>query len=109
MSGEDTPAWRPSVMPARKVVTAESRPQLPRHVVLRHDPVRDRWLIMVPERVMVPEPTAVVLLQQADGVRSIAEIAADLARTYAADPAVIEADAIEMFQDMADRGFMNLV
>ena len=108
MSDEETPVWRPSAPPKRTILTAASRPRLPRHVVLRHDPTRDRWLILVPERVLVPEPTAVVLLQEADGVRSIAEIAQHLAQTYAADPSVIEADAIEMFQDMADRGFLTL-
>lgn len=108
MSGEDTPVWRPSVAPQRVIVSADSRPMLPRHVVLRHDAARDRWLILVPERVLIPEPTAVVLLQEADGIRTVSEIAAHLAQTYAADPAVIEADAIEMFQDMSDRGFLAL-
>ena len=108
-TAKETQDWRPSVAPVRAVVTADSRPRLPRHVVLRHDPARDRWLILVPERVLIPEPTAVVLLQEADGKRTVSEIAAHLAQTYAADPAVIEADAIEMFQDMSDRGFLTLV
>lgn len=108
-AAEETPVWAPSVKPERVIVTRDSRPKLPRHVVLRHDPARDRWLILVPERVLVPEPTAVILLQAADGVKTVAEIAAELAQTYAADASVIEADAIEMYQDMSDRGFLTLI
>ncbi len=89
-------------------VTPESRPKLPRHVMLRHDKTRDRWLILAPERVLAPEPTAVELLRLADGKRSLREIAEELAAIYAAPTEVIEADALEMFQDLADRGFLTL-
>ena len=93
---------------ARRIVTAESRPYLARHVMLRHDPVRERWVMLAPERVLVPEPTAVAVLQLADGRRSAAEIAEALAQTYQAPAELILADALEMFQDLADRGFLRL-
>ena len=90
------------------VITPESRPYLARHVMLRHDPARDRWVMLVPERVLVPEPTAIAVLQLADGKRSVTDIATELAASYNAPVEVIEADAIEMFQDLADRGFLKV-
>jgi pyrroloquinoline quinone biosynthesis protein D len=90
--------------PQRVVIGPASKPALPRHVKLRHDPARDRWTILAPERVFTPDPIAIAVLQLCDGTRSLAAIAAELARTYNADPAQIEADVIAMLQDLADKG-----
>lgn len=97
-----------STAPLRQPLTPEARPYLPRHVLFRHDPVRERWVLLAPERVLAPEPTAVAILQLLDGQRSIADIAAELAQIYAAPADLIAADAIEMLQDLADRGFVRV-
>jgi pyrroloquinoline quinone biosynthesis protein D len=93
----------------RPAITAQSVPFLPRHVVLRHDKVRERWLILVPERVLVPEDTAVAVLQLVDGKRSVAEIAAELAAAYTAPVDLILTDSITLLQDLADKGFLETV
>ena len=90
---------RPSIDPG-------SVPRLPRHVKLRHDKARDRWLILVPERVLVPDDTAVAVLSRVDGARSVREIATDLAQTYQAPVDVILADSVALLQDLADKGFL---
>lgn len=95
-------------MAERLILTPEAQPYLPRHIMLRHDPVRERWVMLAPERVLVPEATAVAALQLADGKRSIHAIAEELAQTYAAPVEVIEADVLEMLQDLADRGFLRV-
>ncbi len=90
----------------RPAVAADSVPRLPRHVKLRHDKARDRWLILVPERVLVPDDTAVAVLSRVDGARSVREIATDLAQTYQAPVDVILADSVALLQDLADKGFL---
>jgi pyrroloquinoline quinone biosynthesis protein D len=75
-------------------------------VKLRHDKARDRWLILVPERVLVPDDTAVAVLSRVDGARSVREIATDLAQTYQAPVDVILADSVALLQDLADKGFL---
>lgn len=92
----------------RQIISPEARPFLPRHIMLRNDPVRGRWVLLAPERVLVPEDTTVALLQRANGTSSVAEIAADLAATYTAPVEVILSDALELFQDMLDRGYLRL-
>lgn len=87
-------------------IAADSVPRLPRHVKLRHDKARDRWLILVPERVLVPDDTAVAVLSRVDGARSVREIATDLAQTYQAPVDVILADSVALLQDLADKGFL---
>ena len=90
----------------RPEIAAQSVPRLPRHVKLRHDKARDRWLILVPERVLVPDDTAVAVLSRVDGVRSVQDIAEDLAQTYQAPVEVILADSVALLQDLADKGFL---
>ncbi|WP_210530491.1 pyrroloquinoline quinone biosynthesis peptide chaperone PqqD [Rubellimicrobium arenae] len=90
----------------RPEIAPESVPRLPRHVKLRHDKARDRWLILVPERVLVPDDTAVAVLSRVDGARSVRDIATDLAQTYHAAVDVILADSIALLQDLADKGFL---
>ena len=90
----------------RPAIAADSVPRLPRHVKLRHDKARDRWLILVPERVLVPDDTAVAVLSRVDGARSVRDIATDLAHTYQAPVDVILADSVALLQDLADKGFL---
>ncbi len=91
---------------ARPVLGGASRPKLARHAQLRHDPTRERWVLLVPERVMVPDEIAVEVLRLADGLRSIDGIAAELAAKYTAPVEVIAADVTALLQDLADRGYL---
>jgi pyrroloquinoline quinone biosynthesis protein D len=90
----------------RPEIAAGTVPRLPRHVKLRHDKARDRWLMLVPERVLIPDETAVAVLTRVDGARSVQDIAEDLARTYQAPVDVILADSVALLQDLADKGFL---
>lgn len=92
----------------RPEIVAGSVPRLPRHVKLRHDPARDRWLILVPERVLVPDETAVAVLSRVDGTRSVQAIAEDLAATYQAPLNIILADSVALLQNLADKGFLAI-
>ncbi|MGI9385459.1 MAG: pyrroloquinoline quinone biosynthesis peptide chaperone PqqD, partial [Methyloligellaceae bacterium] len=47
----------------RVMIEPESRPALPRHVKLRHDAGRDRWVILAPERILTPDEIAVEILR----------------------------------------------
>lgn len=94
-------------MAKRTVIGAASRPMLPRHVKLRRDEARERWTILAPERVFSPDAVAVAVLQLCDGARSTDDIAAELARSYAAPKAQILADVTAMLQDLADKGVVQ--
>ena len=64
-------------------------------------------MILAPERVLVPDDIAVTVLQRLDGRKTIGEIAADLARDYAAPVERIEADITALLQDLADKNFLT--
>jgi pyrroloquinoline quinone biosynthesis protein D len=95
------------VGPRHISVSEASKPILPRHAKLKFDETRKVWVILAPERVLAPDEIAVEVLQLCDGVRSVADIADQLAQKYAAPREAIMSDVITMLQDLADKGFLT--
>ncbi|MGH7056968.1 MAG: pyrroloquinoline quinone biosynthesis peptide chaperone PqqD [Acetobacteraceae bacterium] len=93
-------------MTAAAALDGASRPALKAHVRLRHDPARDGWVLLGPERVLMLDGTATAILQLCDGTRSVSQIAEELAARYAAATEPVMADVIEMLQNLRDKGLV---
>ena len=91
-------------MTARPPVGEASVPRLPPHITLRYDDARQRWVLLAPERVLVPDEIAVEILQRCDGVATVGAIATALADKYAAARDQVAHDVVEMLQDLVDKG-----
>lgn len=91
----------------RLIVETTTRPKLPRHIKLRHDEGRGRWLILAPERVFEPDDTSVEVLKLCDGERTVTDIANILSEAYQAPADVIATDITDMLQDLADKGVVT--
>jgi pyrroloquinoline quinone biosynthesis protein D len=91
----------------RLVLMPTSRPQLARHAKLRFDDVRQRWLLLAPERLLTPSETAVAVLNLCDGARSIDSMATKLAAEFNAPAAAILDDILPVLQDLADKGYVT--
>ena len=78
-------------------------PRLPHGVRLRFDEVRNKHVLLAPERTFDLDDNAVAVLKLVDGQRTVGSIAQELAETYAADAAVIEADIVVMLADLAQK------
>lgn len=87
----------------RLTVTAQTRPRLPSHVRLHHDPVRDAWALLSPEKVMWPDEVSLDILRRCDGAVTADDIVTELARDYDAEPETVRADVLEFLQTWADR------
>ena len=74
------------------------------HIVFRFDEVRQRWIILAPERLMLPDEQAVEILKLVDGTASVAVIIDMLAARFNAPREEIAGDVTEMLQDLADKG-----
>jgi pyrroloquinoline quinone biosynthesis protein D len=94
--------------PQRAEVAPQSVPALPRGVRLRFDQARDAWVLLAPERVLMPDPIAIEILKRCDGKASVAAIVDELAAAYAAERSQIESDVIALLQDLADKGLLAL-
>ena len=91
----------------RTLVDGASVPRFAPHVSFRFDTTRDKWIVLAPERLLLPDEQAVEILRLADGARTVDAIVDDLAQRYAADRALIAGDVAALFQDLADKGVMT--
>lgn len=79
---------------------------LPAWVRMRFDPVRDRHVLLAPERVLFPCPTSVTILERLQGERRLGELVDALAAEFAAERTTISGDVRAMLQGLADQGFL---
>jgi pyrroloquinoline quinone biosynthesis protein D len=79
------------------------RPRLRRGVRLDFDRVRGADVLLHPEGVLFPNPTALAVLRRCDGTATVAEIAADLRREFR------EVDAAEITDLLARLSARGLV
>jgi pyrroloquinoline quinone biosynthesis protein D len=91
-------------MSERMMITAASVPRLPQHIKMRYDTTRQRWTLLAPERVLVPDEIAVEILQRCDGVATVGTIAQALAEKYGAPVGEVEGDIVALLQELADKG-----
>lgn len=82
-------------------------PAFPAHVKMRYDEARKRWVLLAPERVLMPDEIAVEILKRVDG-RAVAAIIDDLAAAFEAPREDIARDVIAMLQDLADKGVIRI-
>ena len=89
----------------RLEVSASSVLRLAPHIVFRFDDTRQRWIMMAPERLMLPDEQAVEILQLVDGKTGVSAIVDSLAARYDQAPRdLIAKDVTAMLQDLADKG-----
>lgn len=81
-------------------------PRLNPGVRLHWDKVRQRWVLLAPERIVELDENAKAVLERIDGSAGLADIAAALAAEYDADPAEIEADAGALIADLRLKGYV---
>jgi pyrroloquinoline quinone biosynthesis protein D len=86
-------------------VRQTSRPRLGAHARLQWDPVREKQVLLAPERVLVLNETAAAILARCDGRRSVSAIAADLAAQYGRP---VADDVLTLLNRLADKGFLEV-
>lgn len=106
MDGDDIARPAAPQIRRRMTVTEQSIPTLPRGARMRFDESRQRWVLLVPERVLAPDDIAVEVLKLCDGKKSVGVLADELAAKYVASREEILHDVIEMLQDLAESGFL---
>ncbi len=73
---------------------------------LRFDKRRDRWVVLAPERLFVPDEIALEILRRCDGVATVTAIVDDLALMSGAPRAEIMGDVSALLQELTDKGVL---
>lgn len=76
------------------------------HVRLTFDKRRDRWVVMAPERLFVPDEIAAEILRRCDGKASVGGIVDALAGEFDAPRAEIAADVVTLVNDLCEQGVL---
>ncbi|MCX7370003.1 MAG: pyrroloquinoline quinone biosynthesis peptide chaperone PqqD [Alphaproteobacteria bacterium] len=76
-------------------------------VRLHHDKARARWVVMAPERMFIPDETALEVLHLVDGARDLDAIIDALVAKFAAPRDAIAADVHAMVEDLTNRGALQ--
>lgn len=82
-------------------------PALAAGVRLHYDKVRATWILQAPERVIIPDETALEILQRCDGRASLGAIIDALAATYDEKRDVIADDVCRMVDELAEKGILS--
>jgi pyrroloquinoline quinone biosynthesis protein D len=90
------------------VIDEAAVPRFRRGIRFRLDPVRDCWVLLAPEKLFLPDETAVEILKLVDGRRTVAGIADELAARFDAPRAVIAADVLATFSDLVGKGAVQV-
>ncbi|MEM9846022.1 MAG: pyrroloquinoline quinone biosynthesis peptide chaperone PqqD [Pseudomonadota bacterium] len=91
------------------MITTSDIPCLPRGVRLHFDQVRDRWVLLAPERAIPLDQVGHAILQEVDGARSFGEITTALAEKYDAPVSQIQEDSAGFLNALKNRRFVDLV
>jgi pyrroloquinoline quinone biosynthesis protein D len=73
------------------------------HTRFRFDEVRQAWIVLAPERLLMPDEQAVEILQLIDGERTVGGVVEELVHRYDAPRDIIADDVIKMLQDLVDK------
>jgi pyrroloquinoline quinone biosynthesis protein D len=87
---------------------ANCRPRLPRGIRLRHDRVRDRWVLLAPERIFELDEIGLEILKRCDGSVTAEEMSAALAAAFGASPEEVRPDVEAFLKDFADKRVIDL-
>jgi pyrroloquinoline quinone biosynthesis protein D len=73
------------------------------HVRFRFDERRKAWIVLAPERLLLPDEQAVAILRLVDGKRDVDAIIDELAGQFDAPRETIAEDTLPMLQDLVDK------
>lgn len=73
------------------------------HVRFRFDERRKAWIVLAPERLLMPDEQAVAILRLIDGEHDVDAIVDELAGQFDAPREIIAGDVLPMLQDLVDK------
>ena len=95
-------------MTTRAPVGEDLMPRFAAHVRFRFDPHRDRWVVLAPERLLLPDENSVEILQRCTGEATLGQIIDHLAFEFDASRDEIAGDVLALVQDLTEKGILSV-
>ena len=96
-----------AIAPTRYLIAPQSRPAFTRFARLHEDRARERFVVLAPERAYEIDAISLAVLKLIDGVRNVADIAAQLSTQYGAPLDVVTRDVTALLQGLADKRLLR--
>jgi pyrroloquinoline quinone biosynthesis protein D len=93
--------------PQRLIVEGATVLRIPPHVKFRFDQARDRWIVLAPERLLLPDDLSVEILQLVNGKHTLDDIVDALMAKFSAQREEILHDVTVLLQDLVDKGTLT--
>jgi len=90
------------------LLPVESRPHLAPGVRLHFDEIRQAWMLLAPERVLMLDETSLDIVQRCNGVTPVETLVDDLARAYSADRSEIDGDVRALLAGLIDKRVLQV-
>ena len=94
---------------ARPEIDGRTVVHLARGVRLHEDAVRDRTLLLAPERAIALDEIAIAIIKEIDGHRSLDRIAEDLSRRFEAPKEQVLHDIVAFIREFINRRTLEIV
>ena len=88
-------------------LSKDSKPFLPKGVRMKNDKVRNRMILVAPERTLALDDTGVAIIELTDGENSVADIAQILAEKYDAPLQTIGNDIVSFLRELIRLGYIE--
>jgi len=89
-------------------LTKDSIVYLPRGVRVKEDKVRERTILVAPERTVALDEIGVAILALVDGNKTLADIVDELSIKYNAPKQEIGNDVVVFLKDLQNRGYLDV-
>ncbi len=96
------------IKPRRTIVSCLSTVRLGQRIRLSFDSIREQWILLGPEKVIVLDEIAHNIVNRCDGSTNIEEIISQLSTEYDASVADIQQDVLSLLQNLVDKRFLQL-
>lgn len=93
--------------PRRLILDGTTVLRFPPHVKFRFDDTRQCWVVLAPERLLLPDELAVEILHLVDGKQTVDDIVDALMAKFSAQREEILTDVKALLQDLADKGTLT--
>ncbi len=84
------------------------KPRFAPHVRFKFDRRREQWVVLAPERLLLPDENSVEILQRCTGEATLADIIDQLSVEFDAPRGEIAGDVLVLVRDLADKGILAL-
>ncbi len=95
-------------MNTRMIVSESVKPRFASHVRFKFDRRREQWVVLAPERLLLPDETSVEILQRCTGEATLAAIIEQLSFEFDAPRDEIAGDVLALVQDLTEKGILSL-